>query len=145
MVHTFVKDVMIDDLTTLDVSAKIIEGAKLMAEKNIGCVIVTEKDLPVGILTERDFVRRIIAQEISVDSAILDVMTTPLISIDPDETIWEAAQIMKTNNIHKLPVQKDHKVMGIITTTDLVKICSVGSDSEMRRICDQIIARMEDK
>lgn len=145
MVHTFVKDVMIDDLTTLDVSAKIIEGAKLMAEKNIGCVIVTEKDLPVGILTERDFVRRIIAQEISVDSAILDVMTTPLISIDPDETIWEAAQIMKTNNIHKLPIQKDHKVMGIITTTDLVKICSVGSDSEMRRICDQIIARMEDK
>lgn len=145
MVHTFVKDVMIDDLATLDVSAKIIEGAKLMAEKNIGCIIVTEKDLPVGILTERDFVRRIIAQEISVDSTILDVMTTPLITIDPDETVWEAAQIMKTNNIHKLPVQKDHKLMGIITTTDLVKICSAGSDSEMRRICDQIIARMEDK
>ncbi len=143
MTHTFVKDIMIDDLATLDASTKIIDAAKLMAEKNIGCIIVTEKDLPVGILTERDFVRRIVAQEISYQLPILEVMTTPLITIDPDETVWEAAQIMKTNRIHKLPVQKTHKIMGIITTTDLVKICSTGSDSEMRRICDQIIARME--
>jgi len=143
MAHTFVKDVMIDELATLDASTKIINAAKLMAEKNIGCIIVTEKDLPVGIITERDFVRRIVAQEISYQSPLVEVMTTPLITIDPDETIWEAAQIMKTNNIHKLPVQKTHKIMGIITTTDLIKICSAGSDSEMRRICDQIIARME--
>lgn len=145
MANTFVKDVMIDELATLDTSTNILEAAKTMAEKNIGCIIVTEKDLPVGILTERDFVRRIVAQETSYDSSIDSVMTTPLITIDPEETVWEAAQIMKTNNIHKLPVQKDHKVLGIITTTDLVKICSVGSDSEMRRICDQIISRMEDK
>ncbi|NIP61387.1 MAG: CBS domain-containing protein [Nitrosopumilaceae archaeon] len=143
MTHTFVKDVMIDELATLDASTKILDAAKLMAEKNIGCVIVTEKDLPVGIITERDFVRRIVAQEISHQSPVVEVMTTPLITIDPDETVWEAAQIMKTNNIHKLPVQKAHKIMGIITTTDLVRICSAGSDSEMRRICDQIIARME--
>jgi len=143
MAHTFVKDVMIDELATLDASTKILDAAKLMAEKNIGCIIVTEKDLPVGIITERDFVRRIVAQEISHQSPIVEVMTTPLITIDPDETVWEAAQIMKTNNIHKLPVQKAHKIMGIITTTDLVRVCSAGSDSEMRRICDQIIARME--
>ena len=143
MTHTFVKDVMIDELATLDASTKVLDAAKLMAEKNIGCIIVTEKDLPVGIITERDFVRRIVAQEIPHQSPIVEVMTTPLITIDPDETVWEAAQIMKTNNIHKLPVQKAHKIMGIITTTDLVKLCSAGSDSEMRRICDQIIARME--
>lgn len=143
MAHTFVKDVMIDGLVALDASTKILDGAKLMAAKNIGCIIVTEKDLPVGIITERDFVRRIVAQEIPHQSPIVEVMTTPLITIDPDETVWEAAQIMKTNNIHKLPVQKAHQIMGIITTTDLVKICSAGSDSEMRRICDQIIARME--
>ena len=70
-------------------------------------------------------------------------MSSPLIEIDPNETVWEAAQIMKINNIHKLPVRKDNQIIGIITTTDLVKICSVGSDSEMRRICDQIITRME--
>lgn len=52
---------------------------------------------------------------------------------------------MKTKNICKLPIQKDSKVLGIITTSDLVKICIVGSDSEMRRICDQILSRMEGK
>lgn len=145
MAHTFVKDVMISDLATLDSSTTIKNAAKKMDEKNIGCIIVTKQNSPVGILTERDFVRRIAAKEKSLDSPIEQVMTTPLIVVDPDETVWEAAQIMKTKNIHKLPIQKDSKVLGIITTSDLVKICSVGSDSEMRRICDQILSRMESK
>ena len=70
-------------------------------------------------------------------------MSSPLISIDPDETVWEAAEEMKVNNIHKLPVIKENKITGIITTSDLVQICSVGSDSEMRRICDEILTRMQ--
>jgi CBS domain-containing protein len=70
-------------------------------------------------------------------------MSSPLIAVSPDETVWEAAQIMKTKNIHKLPAKQNGKIVGIVTTTDLVKICSLGSDSEMRRICDQIITRME--
>ena len=57
MAHTFVKDVMINDLATLDVSTSIKDAAKLMDEKNIGCIIVTKNQLHVGILTERDFVK----------------------------------------------------------------------------------------
>lgn len=143
MAHTFVKDVMISDLATLDVSASISEAAKLMDEKDVGCIIVTKNQLPVGILTERDFVKRIAAKEKSLTASLEEVMSSPLIEIDSNETVWEAAQIMKVNNIHKLPVRKDNKIIGIVTTTDLVKICSIGSDSEMRRICDQIITRMQ--
>lgn len=143
MAHTFVKDVMIDDLATLDISTSIKDAAKLMDEKDIGCIIVTKNQSPVGILTERDFVKRITAKEKPLSTVIGEVMSSPLIEIDPNETVWEAAQIMKINNIHKLPVKKDNQIIGIVTTTDLVKICSVGSDSEMRRICDQIITRME--
>jgi len=143
MAHTFVKDVMISDLATLDVSTSIRDAAKLMDEKDVGCIIVTKNNLPIGILTERDFVKRIAAKEKSLISSIEEVMSSPIIEIDPNETVWEAAQIMKTKNIHKLPVKKDNQIVGIVTTTDLVKICSVGSDSEMRRICDQIITRMQ--
>lgn len=143
MAHTFVKDVMIDDLATLDISTSIRDAAKLMDEKDIGCIIVTKNQSPVGILTERDFVKRITAKEKPLSTVIGEVMSSPLIEIDPNETVWEAAQIMKINNIHKLPVKKDNQIIGIVTTTDLVKICSAGSDSEMRRICDQIITRME--
>lgn len=143
MGHTFVKDVMISDLTTLDVSTSIRDAAKLMDEKDIGCIIVTKNQLPIGILTERDFVKRIAAKEKSLTASLEEVMSSPLIKIDPNETVWEAAQIMKTNNIHKLPVKQDNQIIGIVTTTDLVKICSIGSDSEMRKICDQIITRMQ--
>ena len=143
MGHTFVKDVMISDLTTLDVSTSIRDAAKLMDEKDIGCIIVTKNQLPIGILTERDFVKRIAAKEKSLTASLEEVMSSPLIEIDPNETVWEAAQIMKTNNIHKLPVKQDNQIIGIVTATDLVKICSIGSDSEMRKICDQIITRMQ--
>jgi len=114
-----------------------------MDDKNIGCIIVTREGLPVGILTERDFVKRIASKEKPLTSSIEEVMSSPLISIDPDETVWEAAEEMKTSNIHKLPVVQDNKIIGIITTSDLVEICSIGSDSEMRKICDQILTRMQ--
>ena len=143
MAHTFIKDIMINDLAVLDISATIKDAANLMDEKNIGCIIISKENLPVGIITERDFVKRIAAREKSLTLSLEQVMSSPLIAINPDETVWEAAQIMKTNNIHKLPVLQDNKIIGIITTTDLVKICSIGSDSEMRQICDQILTRME--
>lgn len=145
MAHTFVKDVMISDLITLDVSTSIKDAAKLMDGNNIGCIIVTENQLPVGILTERDFVKRIAAKEKPLTASLEEVMSSPLIGVNPNETVWEAAQIMKTNSIHKLPVKKDNQIIGIVTATDLVKICSAGSDSEMRKICDQIITRMQKK
>ena len=143
MAHTFVKDVMISKVSTLDSSSMIKDAAKLMDSKNIGCIIVTKEEIPVGILTERDFVKRIASKEKPLTSPLSEVMSSPLISIDPDETVWEAAEEMKVNNIHKLPVLQNNKVIGIITTSDLVEICSIGSDSEMRRICDQILTRME--
>lgn len=145
MAHTFVKDVMISDLAALDASTSIRDAAKLMDEKNIGCIIVTKNQLPIGILTERDFVKRIAAKEKPLTASLEEVMSSPLVAINPDETVWEAAQIMKVNNIHKLPVRKDNQIIGIVTTTDLIKICSIGSDSEMRRICDQIITRMQNE
>ncbi|MCA9813104.1 MAG: CBS domain-containing protein [Nitrosarchaeum sp.] len=143
MAHTFVKDVMISDIAELDVSDAVKDAAIIMDKKNIGCIIVTKNKIPVGIITERDFVKKVAAQEISLNSKLETVMSSPLIEIDSEQTVWEAAQIMKTKNIHKLPVRQNNSIIGIVTTTDLVKICSLGSDSEMRRICDQIITRME--
>ena len=145
MAHTFVKDVMITNIASLDKSSMIKDAAKLMENRNIGCIIITKQDLPVGILTERDFVRRIVSKEKPLTSPVEEVMSTPLISIGPNETIWEAAESMKVNNIHKLPVIENNMIMGIITTSDLVEICSVGSDSEMRRVCDQILLRMQNE
>ena len=144
MAHTFVTDVMKKDLITLDASQTIKDAAVKMDEKNVGCVIITKENNPIGILTERDFVKRITSKEKSLSTPLSDVMSSPLIVAKPDDTVWDAAEIMKVKNIHKIPVQDGNQIVGILTTSDLVEICSVGSDSEMRRICDQILLRMQD-
>jgi len=71
-------------------------------------------------------------------------MSTPLEVITSGETLWEAADIMRKKDIHKLPIQDESKIIGIITASDLVQICSMGSDSEMRKICDSILLRIKD-
>ena len=145
MNSTFVKDVMSKNMLTMDKSISLQEAAQKMSELSIGCVIVTDKNKPVGIVTERDFVTRVASEGRPLFTEIIEVMSSPLITISPEETIWEASEMMKEKSIHKLPVKGNEQIVGIITTTDIVKISSVGSDSEMRRICDQILMRMKDE
>ena len=145
MNSTFVNEVMSKNILTLDKSTSLQEAAEHMKKLNVGCVIVTDSNNPIGIITERDFVTKIAAEGRPLFTEIKEVMSSPLITIDPEETIWEASELMKEKLIHKLPVKKNDEIVGIITTTDIVKISSVGSDSEMRRICDQILLRMENE
>jgi len=145
MDSTFVNQVMSKNVLTVDKSTSLQEAAQKMNKLNIGSVIVTENEKPVGILTERDFVTKVAAEGRPLFTEISEVMSSPLLTIEPEETIWEASEMMKEKLIHKLPVKENDKIIGIVTTTDIVKISSVGSDSEMRRICDQIIMRMKDE
>ena len=132
------------NIVSAEASSSIKDAAQMMMENKVGCVIVLENNSPVGILTERDFVNRVAAKGTAVSDPISSVMSSPLTTIDPEETVWEAAELMKSKKIHKLPVMKDNSVMGILTTSDLVEICSMGSDSSMRDIVDQILMRMKD-
>ena len=136
---------MSKNVLTLDKSTSLQEAAENMKKLNVGCVIVTENNNPIGIITERDFVTKIVAEGRPLFTEIQEVMSSPLITIDSEETIWEASELMKEKSIHKLPVKEKEQITGIVTTTDIVKISSVGSDSEMRRICDQILLRMKNE
>ena len=145
MNSTFVNEVMSKDVLTLDKSTSLQDAAENMKKLSIGCVIVTDDNKPVGIITERDFVTKIAAEGRPLFTEIKEVMSVPLITIDGEDTIWEASELMKEKSIHKLPVKEDDKITGIVTTSDIVRISSVGSDSEMRRICDQILLRMKNE
>ena len=145
MDSTFVNQVMSKNVLSLDKTTSLQEAAEHMKKLNVGCVIVTEDKNPIGIITERDFVTKIASEGRPLFTEIKEVMSSPLITINPEETIWEASELMKEKLIHKLPVKENDEIVGIITTTDIVKISSVGSDSEIRRICDQILLRMENE
>jgi len=141
--HTFVKDVMRKNVISIDSDMTVKDAAIMMADANVGCVVITRGNAPIGIITERDFVKRIVSQEMDLATTLADVMSFPLITVDCDDTVWDAAEIMKKNKIHKAPVEEQGKLIGIITTTDIVKICSLGSDSEMRQIADSILIRLK--
>ncbi len=143
MDSTFANQIMSKNVLSLDKSASLQGAAEHMKKMNVGCVIVSEDNNPIGIITERDFVTKIAAEGRPLFTEIKEVMSSPLITIKPEETVWEVSELMKEKSIHKIPVKENNEIVGIITATDIVKISSVGSDSEMRRICDQILLRME--
>ena len=103
---------------TIESQGTVFEAAQLMSRKSVGDLIVVDNEMPVGIVTERDFVRRIVAKGRSYDTKISDVMTKPLITISPDASIKEAARKMVKSGIRRLPVLKDHKLVGILVVSD---------------------------
>ncbi|MCH7966773.1 MAG: CBS domain-containing protein [Thaumarchaeota archaeon] len=145
MNSTFVNHIMSKNVSTVDKSTSLQQTALSMRKSNIGCVIVTEDAKPVGIVTERDFVIKVAAEGRPLFTDIYEVMSSPLITINPEETVWEAAEMMKEKGIHKLAVKKNEQIVGIVTTTDIVRIASLGSDSQMHKICDDILLRMKDE
>ena len=138
-----VEDIMKKNIISVESTDDIKYAAVKMGKAHIGSIVITKDKVPIGILTERDFVRRIYAQDIPLSTLVSEVMSIPLITIDVNETIWEACEIMKEKNIHKLPVVKENHLVGIVTDMDLVNLCSSSSNSEMRLICDQILLRMK--
>ncbi len=131
------------NVISIDSSMTVKDAAIMMADTNVGCVVITRGNAPIGILTERDFVKRIVSEERDLSTPLADVMSFPLITVDSGDTVWESAEIMKRNKIHKAPVEDQGKLVGIITATDIVKLCSMGSDSEMRHITDSILIRLQ--
>ncbi len=116
-----VKDFMTKNVITIDASKTVIEAADLMSQNNVGDLVVMDKNTPVGIVTERDLVRRVLAERKSLDIKVSEVMTTPLRVIDPDASLKEAARRMVNKGIRRLPVIKDNKLVGIITTADFAR------------------------
>lgn len=118
---TSVKEVMNSFVVSVDTTVTATDAAKMMEDTGVGAIIITENNLPVGIVTDRDFAIKIVAHSYPVGTPVKQIMSTPLISIDSDSDLWTASDLMSTRNVRKLPVIDDDNVVGIITTSDLVK------------------------
>ena len=117
-----VRDVMAKNVKTVKTDDTVHAAVQKMNKFDIGSVIVTASGRPVGIITETNIMRRIV--EPRMDPATIwakDIMTAPLITIDPNADLTEAAKLMADNNINRLPVMEDDKLVGLISSTDIVK------------------------
>jgi signal-transduction protein with cAMP-binding, CBS, and nucleotidyltransferase domain len=115
-----IQDIMTKALITVNRSTTALQVAKMMEQGGIGAVFVQDNGNPVGIITDRDYATRIAANDLPLNTAVENIMSTPLITINHNEPISAAAERMTTKKIRKLAVTENGKIVGVITSTDLV-------------------------
>jgi CBS domain-containing protein len=119
-----VKDIMSSPVVTLDENEASNKAAAVMDKNDLGSVIVTNKaGKSIGIITERDLVIRVLAKNLKPDTVkAKEIMTTPLVTIEPDATITEAARQMNRLDIRRLGVIYKGNLVGIISSKDILGV-----------------------
>jgi signal-transduction protein with cAMP-binding, CBS, and nucleotidyltransferase domain len=116
------KEIMVEDVVTVKATSTIKEAAELMNKNEIGCLIVIDKGKPAGIITERDMLKRVINESRRPkQTTVSQVMSKPLISVQPKMQAGDAAKMMLKQKIKKLPVIENDQILGLVTLTDLIQ------------------------
>ncbi len=115
-----VKDIMTKALISVDPETTVFQVAKMMEPGGIGAVFVKKDGTTSGIITDRDFAIKIATQKLGLETPVEKVASYPLETINSSESILMAAGQMSSKNLRKLAVVEDSKIIGIITSTDLV-------------------------
>jgi CBS domain-containing protein len=103
-------------------ATSVFDAIKLMADKNIGALLVLEGDKIVGIITERDYARKVIVTgRSSKDTAVREIMTSQVMYVRPNQSNEECMALMTDNRVRHLPVMDSGKLVGLISIGDLVK------------------------
>ena len=100
----------------------VYDAIKLMAQKEVGALLVLEGDKLVGILSERDYARKVILRgRSSKHTPVRDIMTERVLYVRPEQTIEECMALMTAKRVRHLPVCEDDHVIGVVSIGDLVK------------------------
>lgn len=135
-------DIMTKSVISVDSSITVNEAAKMMEDGKVGAVIVMENNKPVGIVTDRDFSVKVAAHAYQITTPIKQIMSSPILTINSDETVRTAADLMHEKGVRKLPVIKNENVVGIITATDIVNLLAVTAEEDMRNMYFHSIAKI---
>jgi CBS domain-containing protein len=117
-----VRDVMARNVKTVKTDDTVLAAVQKMNKFDIGSVIVVSSGRPVGIITEANILRRIVEPRMDPETVwAKDIMSSPLISIEPNMVLEEAAKIMVSRKIKRLPVMEGDKLVGLLSSTDIVR------------------------
>ncbi len=117
-----VKEIMSKPPVVIDYRKSARAAAMLMKKSRKGFLVVVKNGKPVGVLSDSDLINKIIVKKRDASKTkVRDIMTKPLIVVSPDSDILEAVEKMKKSNIHRLPVIKKGKVIGVLSLTDVAK------------------------
>jgi len=117
-----VKEIMSKPAVTIDYNKTAKAAGQLMRKKRIGILVVTKKGKAVGVISDADLINKIIVGgKAPQKTKIKDLMSKQLITISPEEDVLEAVKKIKKNNIHRMPVVKKGKVVGLLSLTDIAR------------------------
>lgn len=101
---------------------KVIDALRIMADKNIGSILVMDGGEYLGIVTERDYSRKIaLKNKSSVDTMVTEIMSSDLPPVSTSDTVEKCMQLMSNKNIRYLPVFDNDRIAGIVSMSDVVK------------------------
>ncbi len=113
----------IQNIHSVSPQSTVRQALELMADKNIGALLVLEEKKLVGMFSERDYARKVVLKgKSSVDTQVQDIMTTQVICVKVNQTFTECMQTMTDHHIRHLPVMDEQKVIGLISIGDVVKV-----------------------
>jgi CBS domain-containing protein len=116
-----VREIMNRNVVTVEPKISLHDAARKMVENNTKFLIVTEKERLIGIVTEWDFVRKIAAGTKSIlDAKLESIITKKVIVIAPTTEVSEAAEIMTSNNIKRLPIVENNVLIGVVTAMEII-------------------------
>lgn len=122
---TTINDLLRDksaDIYTVGPDDSVYDALQMMADKNIGAVLVMDQGNLVGLLSERDYARKLIlANRSSRDTAVRDVMTSRVAYVAPTKEVEECLALMTDKRFRHLPVMDNGKLVGLVSIGDLVK------------------------
>ena len=115
-----IRDIMEKDVITIENDRSAQDAAKIIAEKDISFLVIMNDGIPQGVLSESDFVRKVVAEDKKASEIkITEIMSYKFRSVGPTTTIEDAIQKMLNNNIRRLLILDNDKLVGVITQTDL--------------------------
>ena len=111
-----------NNVTTVAPHTTVIDALQLMADQNIGSVMVMDDNRFLGIITERDYSRKVVLKgKSSTDTKVSDIMSTDFPRVTPQDSVEHCMQLLAQKNIRYLPVFSGDNIVGIISVNDLVK------------------------
>ena len=117
-----IRDIMEKNVVTIEYNKSAIDAAEIISEKNISFLVIMKEGLPIGVLSESDFVRKLnTTNKKSSEVQIEEVMSYKFRWVEPTTQIEDAVQKMLNNNIRRLLVLEENKLVGVITQTDLIE------------------------